>query len=61
MFIIGKRFPKFKEEQILLRFGKVMELKNPLLVSQNWKNHPVQIKAFVACVLDINLIYVESG
>ena len=33
-------FLTFKEEQLLLRTGAVMELKNPLfLVSQNWKKN----------------------
>ena len=55
----GQPFLISKEEQVLLRILAFMELKDPLiLVSQSWKKN-FQVNAFVACLLEIHLSYVE--
>ena len=61
MFTSEQAFLKFEEEQVLLRNGTVMELKNPLIpVSQNWKKY-FQMNLFLACVPEIHLLYLESN
>lgn len=60
LFISGQHFLKFKEEQVLFRIGSY-GAKNSTVFGFSKLKKTFEMKAFVACVLKIDLFYVGSN